>query len=374
MQCVYHINQGVVTDLIGNKVENYVGSTELYFFRDDDDYVTDIFGNRRELNNWFTREKKKAEEGIKTTGLAIGKSVVSTVKDVGKAGEKMVDGVSDVTKGYVEIVGGVPVAIVTGKTKVLTTGLKDFGKGGLGTLTGGLDIVGSGVGGVIKTGVAGASTATGETLKGVGATTAGQFLESDKFQRGANLAVNLALLALPGVGEAELAAEAGEAAELTEGLSAATKVAEESSAALEEASTATKAAEEAKAAAQTEEEIATADKQLEEAKAAEREAQEAHDANLKKVDDAEASAAEESKTKLKKTREALVKKYSTQAAKLGLEGSAINAAIDVVLMDVLKGGKAPDELPIPPKKETQGIPSWIWIVIVLLGALFFMSI
>lgn len=361
MQCVYNLNQGVVTDLMGNRVENYVGFSDLYFFREGDDYVTDIFGNRRELGfgGWIKHTARSVGGGIEKTATTVGKTAVESGKEIGKAAVSTAKGIKTTAYG----VGDITKGAVTGDSKEILKGLKDTGKGALSTGGGALDILGKTAGGVVKTGVSGASTAAGETLKGVGAKDAGKFLESDKFQRAANLGVNLALLAVPGVGEAELAAEGAEAAELAEGVSTAAKAVEESGAALEEASSATKAAEEAQAAAKTEEEAAAAEKQVEEAKAAEKEAQEAHEANIKKAEQAEEDAAKQSKIKMKKTRQALKNKY----VKMGLEGAALDSAVDVAINDfILKGLPAPDKPSVSkPEDDKKGTPTWVYILLVL---------
>ena len=244
----------------------------------------------------------------------------------------------------------------------MESGLKDTGKGGLKTLSGGLDVVTKGVDDVVATGVKTSTTVTGETLQKVGAKKVGKFLESDKVQKGATLAANIALLAVPGVGEEELAAEAAEATKLAGSVDEAASAAKESEVALEEAKSATKAAEEAKSAATTEEEATAADKELKEAKDAEEEAQATHDENVDNVKKAESERDAQVKTKFAKTRQALRSKY----VRMGLKGAALSDAVNIAIEEYVAKGKPPPDTPPKKKEDVKGSNMYLWIILLVL--------
>ena len=355
MQCVYHLNQGVVTDLMGNRVENYVGFSDLYFFREGDDYVTDIFGNRRELGfgHWLKHATSTVGKGISKTAKSVKEGVVDTGKKIGETAKTTVKSGKEFGKGVSEL------AKSKGKK-----GWGDLGKGTLGTVFSPLAVAGDVAGGVVDTGVRGGLTVTGEALKATGIKGVGKVgkaLESDTARRITDLGVNTALAFTP-VGAA------AEVAEATEGVTA-----------VEETAQAVRGAEEAlKVAKETKnvEEIATAEKELQEAQAAEKELQEAQAAEKEAQEvqaaEKEAQEAQEAEKGTKDaTKQSRLKTIRNKLVKAGFQGAALDSAIAIAEKDLgmfgsgSGSGSGSDPADVIVQGTKKGNPPWVYGVVVL---------
>lgn len=261
------------------------------------------------------------------------------------------EGVYHTGEGTGEIIGGV----FTGDTDKIKSGAEKSGMGVLNTLGGGLTAASGVVGGAVDTTIGTTNQALGEGFKAAGAEGVGNFLESDDYNRYSKLAGNVALLAVPGVGEAELANEAKVGAELTEGLSEATRTAKEADVALAEASKAVTEAEEAGTSTQ---EVNELRKTEEAAKVADKEAQ-------AKVADETAELTKSTKGKFPTIRKALRTKF----IRIGLEGAALDKAVDDALHLLLVGGVTSSDTPSEPSNRMKYIFLAVLILLMVILAI-----
>ena len=227
--------------------------------------------------------------------------------------------------------GEFTVGVFTGDKDKIKSGAEKSGMGVLDAALGGMGVAAGVVGGAVDTTIGTTNQALGEGFKAAGAEGVGNFLESDEYNRYSKLAGNVALLVVPGVGEAELANEAKVGAELTEGLSEATKAASEADVTLAESSKAVKEAEEAGKSTKEVNELRKAE---EAAKVADKEAQ--------------AKVVEETTELTKSTKgkfPAIRKSLRTKFVRMGLEGAALDKAIDDALHLLILGGIIPKDKP-----------------------------
>ena len=155
-----------------------------------------VYGRKeKSFGSWL----KKAGHSIAHAAEKTGKALEHGVEDTGKAIGKTVKGVG-------ETVIGTGVAVTTGKTNLLKSGLKDTGKGALHTVSGAVDTV-------VNTGVTAGQGAVGEAVRTVGGSKAADAIESDTVNKYANLAANVAMLAVPVIGGEKLIAEGAEGLE-----------------------------------------------------------------------------------------------------------------------------------------------------------------
>lgn len=285
--------------------------------------------------------------GIKTAAIKTGEGA----EDLGRGVVKTGEGAGEITAG-----------VFTGDTGKIKRGAEKAGSGALNTIGGTFGVASGVIGGGVDTFIGTTNQALGEGFKAAGAKGVGDFLESDDFNRYSKLAGNLALLAVPGVGEAELASEARAGAELSGELSSAVKAASKADETLAEASQTVAEAEKAGESTQ----------EINELRKAEEAAKSADTAAQSRVAEETKDLQKASEGKFPKIRKALRTKF----VRMGLEGAALDKAIDDALHLLLVGGVISDKAkpkPKPPDNTNRNraiFAAVLLIVIVILVILF----